>query len=85
MGPTDRKSYSDNMLYLNGDCVACFTHKQPVVAASSIGDECIAMLDAYKDGLGLHYFLGELVQVYLTMHKYLIFHHLNCMFAIYRK
>lgn len=35
LGSTDRKSYFGNAQYFNGDIVAWFTQKQPVVATSS--------------------------------------------------
>jgi len=61
MGSTDRKSYSGNVIYMNGDLVGWYIHKQPIVAASSTDAEYVAESGAYKDGLSLYYFLGEFV------------------------
>mmetsp|Transcript_43485 Transcript_43485/g.81431 ORF Transcript_43485/g.81431 Transcript_43485/m.81431 type:complete len:398 (+) Transcript_43485:385-1578(+) len=63
MGSTDRKSYSGNTVFINGDLVGWYTHKQPIVATSSTEAEYVAVSDACKDGLSLYYFLGEFVQV----------------------
>eukprot|EP00241_Pyramimonas_parkeae_P009870 CAMPEP_0114244830 /NCGR_PEP_ID=MMETSP0058-20121206/11555_1 /TAXON_ID=36894 /ORGANISM="Pyramimonas parkeae, CCMP726" /LENGTH=122 /DNA_ID=CAMNT_0001357809 /DNA_START=1883 /DNA_END=2251 /DNA_ORIENTATION=- len=48
---------------MNDDLVGWYTHKQPVVAASSTEAEYVAVSDTCKDGLSLCYFLGEFVQV----------------------
>eukprot|EP00241_Pyramimonas_parkeae_P008205 CAMPEP_0114270248 /NCGR_PEP_ID=MMETSP0058-20121206/27125_1 /TAXON_ID=36894 /ORGANISM="Pyramimonas parkeae, CCMP726" /LENGTH=170 /DNA_ID=CAMNT_0001388949 /DNA_START=1089 /DNA_END=1599 /DNA_ORIENTATION=+ len=52
-----------NVIYMNGDLVGWYTHKQPIVATSSTEAEYVAVSDACKDGLSLYYFLGEFVQV----------------------
>lgn len=63
MGSTDRKSYYENVVYSNGDRVAWFTHKQPVLTASSTEAEYIALSDTCKDGLGLYDFINEFIHV----------------------
>lgn len=63
MGLTGRKSYSGNVVYMNGDIVGRCTHKQPIVAASSTEAEYVAVSDACNDGIVLYYFLVEFVQV----------------------
>lgn len=45
----DRKSYSRNTTYLNGDLVDRSTHKQHDVALSFTKTEYIAVSDVYKD------------------------------------
>eukprot|EP00241_Pyramimonas_parkeae_P014125 CAMPEP_0114269252 /NCGR_PEP_ID=MMETSP0058-20121206/26490_1 /TAXON_ID=36894 /ORGANISM="Pyramimonas parkeae, CCMP726" /LENGTH=54 /DNA_ID=CAMNT_0001387679 /DNA_START=96 /DNA_END=257 /DNA_ORIENTATION=+ len=45
MGSTDKKSHSGNVIYVNG-LVGWYTHKQPIVAASSTEAEYVAVSDA---------------------------------------
>lgn len=62
MGSVDRKSYSSNAIYLNGDLVARFTHKQHVVVVSSTEAEYFDVSDAYKGGLNTYRLLSEFAQ-----------------------
>lgn len=65
MGSVDHKYYSGNVIFLNGDLVAWFTQKIPVVSVSSTEGECIALSDTYKDGLDIYHLLNDIMQVML--------------------
>lgn len=66
LSSTACKSHSGNVM--NRDMVAWFTYKQPVVAVSSMDAGCIDSSDAFKDGLGLYYSLGEYRLTFQCMH-----------------
>lgn len=52
MGSVYGMSYSGNAIYLNGDLIAWYIHKQAVVTVSSTEAECIVVSYASKDGAG---------------------------------
>lgn len=67
----DRKSFSSDDIYLNGDMVAWYTHKQLVAAVSWTEAEYIAVSDACKDGLYIYHFMNAFVQVDLPIHMFM--------------
>lgn len=52
----DRKSYSENAIFMIGGLVARFVLNQPLVAVSSTGAEYFIMHDAYTDGVDIYHF-----------------------------